>query len=201
VGAPDFRLALADSSPALSAALHRRETTGAPYSAGDCGGLYAYVCRFTAKANPLHLFTRLIPGAWMGEAAATRADSSGRCEVVFGVDAILSIERKLLERAMDARRVRLALRPLFRKDGRWQVLVERKEGWCSAFLPDLSVLGHLRALYDQRRDSGGAPDFTRMELEHALIDRTAATGHAGVETAIDRLLALGVLMPYVIDDM
>ncbi|PYR75693.1 MAG: hypothetical protein DMF86_14620 [Acidobacteria bacterium] len=201
IGATDFRLALADSSPALSAALRRRETTGAPFSMRDCRGLYAYVCRFTAKANPLHLFTHLIPGAWMGEVAANRADSSGRCEVVFSVDAILSIERKLLERAMDARRVRLALRPLFRKDGRWQVLVERKEGWCSAFLPDLSVLGHLRALYDQRRDSGGAPDFTRTELEHALIDRTAATGHSGVETAIDRLLAFGVLMPYVIEDM
>jgi len=66
IGATDFRLALADSSPALSAALRRRETTGAPFSARDCRGLYAYVCRFTAKANPLHLFTHLIPGAWMG---------------------------------------------------------------------------------------------------------------------------------------
>src|SRR5262249_43684191 len=52
----DFRLAVVASSATLAGALDRSDKTDEIADERDQRSLYAYVCRFATKANPLHLF-------------------------------------------------------------------------------------------------------------------------------------------------
>jgi hypothetical protein len=199
VGAADFRHALAASSSTLNFVLDRSDR-GAPIAARDWRSLYAYVCRFTTKANPLHLFTYLVPGKGMD--GTCNQHGSPICEVVFEVQSVFRLERQLLARGRDDSRIRVAMSPLQRGPDGWKLWLKREGRWCVLFLPYLPIVERVRLLYDKSKARGGAPSFTRRELERALAEQEGESPESpAIRTALDGLIARGVLTEYLIDDL
>src|SRR5215831_733961 len=123
----DFRLAIEASSHTLLSALERNDRRDRSLTPKDLRSLYAYVCRFTTKANPLHLFTHLIPGRAMMHCAPL-SGSKFDCEIIFDVRWIRALERRLFALPLDSTRVRLELRPLVREGNAWRLWFKRNQG-------------------------------------------------------------------------
>jgi len=197
----DFRLAVAASSSTLYARLESADHLPRAFSARD-RSLYAYVCRFATKVNPLHLFTHLVPGAYLKLADhASRGPKSARCEIVFDVEDVLALEGRLLSGSVGAARVRLALCPMARKNGRWQLWLKREQGWCAATIANLPLIERLQELYAERSGQGSSRNFTRAELAERLLVGEDPAGAARMDAAIESLIERGLLRPYLMDDL
>lgn len=197
----DFRLALAASSPTLLDALRRHERLGTPLSPRDFRSLYAYMCRFSAKVNPLHLFTHIVPGCPLLPDPPHDARSSPRCEVVFDVEALLTLERRILACPIEPRRIRVQLRPLARTPTGWQFWFRRDDALCTAHLPDLPILHYLKNLYERRRTEGQSATFGLQELEQLLSDEQDELARTRAHAAVQTLMSCGVLAPYLIEQL
>lgn len=199
VSRPDFRSALAASSVTLWEAVMRAEKRGLPLSPRDCRSLYAYVSRFTAKVNPLHLFTRLVPGARLWEAAPP---SFNGCEITFDVEALLDLERRVLPAAARMDRVRLSLRPMRRKGDSWEVWLGGTAGLTVATVADRSLLQRVHQFFLERPNNAATPTCSVKELQTLLSesdDDPQAMSRA--RAAIDALIARGIIEPYLIEDL
>lgn len=197
--ATDFELALSHSSATLFSALVRFKAGAARLSCRDARSLYAYVCRFATKANPLHLFSHVIPGPRIQRQAYI--ETLAPCEVVFDVRDILAAERRVLAHAVDKSQIRLALRPLVPWGNRWQVWLTDDSELRAAFLPDRPLIRGLRSLFKERQEVGLAPSFMRAELERALAEELPDMAEPEITASIDNLIGLGLLTEYLVEDL
>lgn len=195
---PDFRAALAYSSPDLVEALARSSPADGDFSALD-RGLYAYLARFTTKANPLHLFAR-----WLA-AGAESAPAEADCELIVHSADLLALEARLSSLPQARKRQWLHLRPYRWLGDRWEFWLQRKDGWRLATLRDSPLLRRLAASFEARRRDGRAAVMRRSELALELAaDLDAKHPNEALEVAqaaIASLLERGLLSAFLVRDL
>jgi hypothetical protein len=192
----DFAAALAASSPDLLADLAARAEASDELTSLD-RGLYAYLARFTSKANPFHLFA-----TWQGVNPPSEGPGY---EVLFDTEGLLALERFLLGRAGAADRAWLQLRPCRQVADRWEIWLPGEGGWQVARLRPNPALDSLIALFATERGSTRAAVLPRTVLRERLAARLAAEGTSPTAETIDAFLAQlearGVLAPFLIRDL
>ena len=184
---PRFRMACRQASPDLVEDL---EKEGFPV-AGDLTsierGLYAFVSRWVSKANPFHLFAEVAFPPASGIAV------DGDHEIVLDAAAILAIERRLLPRVDDPRRIHLVLRPFQRIDGKLVFWIPARPGFRRVARSSADpVLQATIAFFAHQRRRLGRPTGTLAEW--------LAAG-CGTGESLAELCREGLLEPYLIPDL
>ncbi len=196
----EFGLAVAFCSATLAAALQRCSGKLSALPERDLRSLYAYVCRFTAKVNPLHLFTHLV-----SRTQAIRTTHGGRdettCEVVFDIESLLAWERQILSTDPPHDLIRVQIRPLIPRGERWQLWMRGSQGWSTAMAGDSPVFRILHALSHRSRQLCIPPAPRLAELEQCLLDALGIDRASWIRRTLDELVQTGVLAPYLIEDM
>lgn len=203
-GEPDFRRALAYSSPDLLEALENRSSRNNPSSEDReltrlDRGVYAYLARFTTKANPLHLFA-----GWLAPGLQP-ARGEGNCEVIFDSEALLALERRLVSRQEAADRQWLQMRPVRRLGDGWEIWLPSGGSWKLAQVPVSPFLEALASRFAARREEGFPAVLRRKDLAAELAELGAgADGGQALEAAqgaISTLLDQGLLQAFLIRDL
>lgn len=189
-----FRLACFHSSPDLREQLERAMPSGRAEPSSLERGLHAYAARFVSKANPLHLFGAVLfpPGA------PVRPD--GAHEVVVDGGAILELERRVLARRRDPRRVRVHLRTFTEGEGSFRFWVPSPEGFRVKALRATPLLRRLAALLREAGERTGSPTLTRFACEAHLRDLLRPEDEDAAAVLLDRLAEHGVLTEYLVTD-
>jgi hypothetical protein len=184
---PRFRLACRQASPDLVEDL---EKEGFPV-AGDLTsierGFYAFVSRWTSKANPFHLFAEVAFPPASGIAV------DGDHEIVLAAADLLAIERKLLPRVDDPQRIHLVLRPFQHLDGKLVFWIPTRPGFRRVARPSGDpVLQATIGFFAEQRRRLGRPTGTLAEW--------LAAGNGNRESLAE-LCREGILEPYLIPDL
>jgi len=182
-----FRLACRSVSPDLVEDLERK---GLP-AHGDLSsverGLYAFASRWTSKANPFHLFAEVAFPPALGLAV------DGDHEIVLEAADLLAIERRLLPRVRDPRRIHLSLSPFQRLDGNLIFWVPTRPGFrlVGRSAGDPALEATIDFFAEQRRRNGRPTGTLAAWL----------TAGAGTEESLAELCREGIVEPYLIVDL
>jgi hypothetical protein len=188
-----FRLACRYSSPDLWEALEHGSGSGGADLLALGRGLYAYAARFTAKANPFHVFAQVV------FPPASGIQPQAEHEVVLDASLILEMEREALTHAADRDRIRLAPRARTLEEGRYRFWVPTPKGFRLLSLPAGPALDAIDAFFRRQARRTGNPTGTQAECEAFLCDRLGADA-GDPAPLLDALAAKGLVERYLVTD-
>lgn len=181
-----FRLACRQSSPDLVDNLEKEGFPAEGELTSVERGLYAFVSRWTSKANPFHLFAEIAFPPASGIAV------DGDHEIVLDSAALLAIERRLLPGVDDPRRIHLVLRPFQRLDENLIFWMPTRPGFrCVARPSGDPVLEATIGFFANQRRRLGRPTGTLAEWLAA----------GGTRESLEDLCREGILYQYLIPDL